>query len=358
MKRSLETLSQLEEESATKAPRTTYVYAFKVLAPDSLAAAILGARGAGIQEMQSITQSKISLADRSDKYHNTNQRLVLIRGDNHQAIYGAMQGILSKLRSLIENPKVEDAKADINELTTKAGEYRLKCVVPKQSAGALIGHKGANISELRETTGCKVRVEEGKVGSGETAEQVISLMGSIDALMACLQQINYLVQDQAGQPFFQEWAHLRVKPLGSADPARQSLAQQFAGNATTVTPRIGLSRAQPGVPVPLSVNDDSMVHRALTAVPKTLVNNRTFAVQASLPVEAMSGLIGKGGNNTKEITAQTGAKVTLRDHDPNTVVTIEGSLNSVLSGYTLLMKLYLELEASGGLTSGKGRVKA
>jgi len=358
MKRSLEEADIMSEgmEGLTKAPRTHYAFAFKLLASDALAAAILGAGGAGIQEIQSMTESKISLANRSDKYHNTNLRLVLIRGNNHHNIDGAFQAILLKLRGIIENPFKEESQiTDFIEMITKHGEYKLKCVVPKQSAGAVIGNKGATVAQLRDMTGCKVRVEEGKIGTGDTQEQIVSLLGSIESLMACLQQINIIVQEQAGAAYFQDWAHLRVKqdapqPRPNLGP---NLGPHLGHQATTVSPHIGAPRV-PIMPQVVNTQDDALVQRTLNSVPKSMVNNRTFAVQASLPIECTSGIIGKQGHNTKEIAALTGAKVTLRDADPNTVVTIEGSLNSVLSGYTLVMKKYLELEA---FASGKGTVK-
>jgi len=102
--------------------------------------------------------------------------------------------------------------------------------------------------------------------------------------------------------------------------------------------------------------DDEMVRRVMRSMPHQLVGSQTFAMQASLPIDAMSGLIGKGGCGTKEINNQTGAKVTLKNEDPNTTVTIEGSLNSTLCAYMLVMKRYLELEFQQR-NKGKGKGK-
>jgi len=352
-----------DSEFIAKVPRTQYAHAFKLLATDALAAAILGARGAGIQEIQALTESKISLADRSDKYHLTNLRLVLIKANSLNSIDGALQAICLKLKSLIDspNPKKNAGEIDFSDILDKKGEFKLKCVMPRGAAAALIGFKGANIAELREATGCKVRVEEEKIGSGAVSEQVISLIGALDSIMACLQRLNAIVQELSTQDFFQSWAHLRQKGAipgagGAPGGIRSNVPQHVGGSGK------GGGAVSVGLqPLGGGAQNDALVQQAMCSMTPTLVNGRTFAVQASLPIDCMSALIGKGGQNTKDITAQTGAKVTLRDADPNTVVTIEGPLNSVLSGYCLVMKKYLELESSGHATggptkgSGKGR---
>jgi len=350
MKRSFEDQAG-GEVAASKVPRVHYTYAFKLLAPDALAAAILGARGTGIQEIQALTESKISIGNRNEKYHNTNMRLVLIRGNGNQIIDAALEAICIKLKGLVDAPK--KGEADFADILAKNGEFRLKCVLPRAAAGALIGAKGANVALIREETGCRVRVEDGKIDAGSSQEQIVSLLGSIESLHACLQRVNVLVQDLANQDYFQDWAHLKQKP---SPGATAPIPQAMTGRPVTVAPRASRGGQAPTNPMLTTTNaPDSIVHRALQSVPAGMMNNRTFAVQASLPVDSMSALIGKAGHHTKLIAEQTGAKVTLRDEDPNTVVTIEGSLNSVLGGYVMVMKKYLEHEQGGGSSKSKGR---
>eukprot|EP00397_Hematodinium_sp_SG-2012_P006861 GEMP01006898.1.p1 GENE.GEMP01006898.1~~GEMP01006898.1.p1 ORF type:complete len:343 (-),score=68.63 GEMP01006898.1:2540-3568(-) len=307
----------------------TFSQAFKFLAPDVLSSAILGVKGAGIQEIQQTTNTKISIGDRNDKYPGTNSRLVLIRGEDAQSIDGALVCVIEKLKSLIEGPIKPDV--DMSEIISKQGaDIRLRVVIPQVIGGALIGPKGAKIADLRTQTGCRVRVEDGKIGVGETAEQMVSLLGSLESLRVCVVHINKLVQASARDPWFTNWAHLNIN----------SKMHAYGGFYD------GTSLRGFGYP------DDDGVLRIMRCMPRHLVDSRTFAMQTSLPVDAMSGLIGKGGCGTKEITTQTGAKVTLREDEPNTTVTIEGSLNSVLCAYMLVMKRYLELEQQ---TTSKGK---
>lgn len=334
MKRSLD--RDGSNEHASKMPRTVYCHAFKILAPEPLSAAILGSRGAGVQEIQLMTDTKISIADRGDKYPKSSSRLVLVRANFPSAIDAALQQIVLKMKSLIDTPG--KTEADYADIMTRNGFYRFKCVLPKDSAGGLIGKRGAHIEELRQLTGCRVRIEEGIVGSGPTGEQVVSLVGSIEAIVSCLAKVNAKVQEAASCGWFQDWAHLKVRSTGSLPTKKSDMPSR-----RTADPKIHAPRS--GAP-PLVVADDEVVHRVMAQMPQDLVGSRVFAVQAALPIDAMSALIGKGGANTRDIAAQTGAKVTLREDEPNTTVTIEGSLNSVVSGYMLVMKKYLEIESA------------
>lgn len=347
-----------DQNTMTKLARTgpTFKCAFKLLAPDPLAAAILGSRGAGIQEIQTQTETKISLADRADKFHGTGLRLVLVRGHAVEAMDASLQKIVLKLQSLVDDPKNPDG--DLSDVLSKSGEYKLKVVMPKAAAGAMIGRAGGNIRNIREETACKVHVEDTKIGFGDLAEQIISLLGTIDSVAQCLTRLNALVQDCSNSDYFQDWAHLRCNASPSVPAGgKGGLGMGMSAGLFSSSPHGGslgwngmpASSGMPGMGYQeRGIGQLSVLNQALSLMPAELVTNRTFAVQASLPIDSMSPLIGRGGTHIKEIWTITGAKVTLRDEDPNTVVTIEGPLQSVLAGYCMVMKKYLELEATGG----------
>jgi len=325
-----------EVENPSKSAAISYAHAFKLLCPEPLCAAILGSGGECIQHIQNETESKISFAGRSDRYETTNQRLCLIRAHSTEAIDAALGAILDQLREIVDAPRKSDA--ELTDIVTKNGDYRVKCVMPKTAAGAMIGTKGSNVSELREATGIHVVwVEEGSIGQGETAEQIVSLVGTMDAIGACLTRINVFVQDVADHAWFRDWSHLRVNGRGIPGPK--------LGHPKLVD-NDPISRQQAA--------DNAMVNRALLSMPVEQIHDRQFSVRASLPVDSMSALIGKAGCTTKDIMHQTGAKVTLKDEDPNTTVSIEGSIQAVLSGYCLIMKKYLEFE-QGKEEKGRGK---
>jgi len=343
---------RMEQEDGVfpKQPRLGFTHAFKFLAPDVLSSAILGVKGQGIQDLQTSTETRISIADRTDKYSNTNSRLVLVRAHTPTAINSALHHVFEKLKSLLDSPK--RAEFDMSELILKQGgvDARFRCVVPKATAGAVIGPKGANVAELRGSTGCRVRVEDGKVGTGDTSEQLVSLLGTVDSLCACACKINMMVQDQSDQGWFSDWAHLSLN-------SKLSAVHQPVTNFYAAAPPIQPTTTFGFPNNPSAFPDEEMLFRVSRAMPRSLVEQRTFAMQASLPIEAMSGLIGKGGSGTKEIYAQTGAKITLKDDDPNTTVTLEGSMYSVVSAYMLMMKRYLELEVQTSAKEAKSKGK-
>jgi len=317
------------ESAEKKVAIQSYAYAFKILCPDVLCSAILGAGGDVIQKIQNETESKISLAGRQDRYETTQSRLCLIRAHTPESIDSALVAICNALKDVIEEAKKPEA--DLAGIMTKNGDYRVKCVMPKSAAGAMIGTKGANVNEIREATGIHVVwVEDGTVNHGDVAEQVVSLVGTMDAISACLVRMSVFVQDVSSEPWFSDWSHLRVNGKGVPAP-------KVVKNVDLVP---ASSRQQHS-------SENAMVNRALLALPQDAMD-RQFCVRTSLPVASMSALIGKGGCTTKDIFQQTGAKVTLKDEDPNTTVTIEGSVQGVLSGYCLIMKKYLEFEQGQG----------
>jgi len=328
-KRGLEAGYEGEEkvESAAKLVTPSYSHSFKILCPDILCSAILGSGGDVIQKIQNDTETKISLAGRMDRYENTTFRLCLIRAHTSEAIDGALIAICEQLKNLIEEST--RSETELADIVTRNGDYRVKCIMPKKAAGSMIGTKGSNVNEIREATGIHVIwVEEGTVNEGDLAEQVVSLVGTMDAISACLVRMSVFVQDLSSEQWFSDWSHLRVNGKGVPLPKMQKTAEFDPS-----------SRQQ--------ASDNAMVNRALLALPQDVIQNRDFCVRASLPVESMSALIGKGGCTTKDIFQQTGAKVTLKDEDPNTTVSIEGSVQAVLSGYCLIMKKYLEFEQGG-----------
>eukprot|EP00397_Hematodinium_sp_SG-2012_P027533 GEMP01028936.1.p1 GENE.GEMP01028936.1~~GEMP01028936.1.p1 ORF type:complete len:370 (+),score=94.40 GEMP01028936.1:334-1443(+) len=351
MKRKQE-MPEEEDEVAMKQPRLTFPHAFKFLAPEALSSAIIGVKGAGVQEIQQNTDSRISVADRNDRYQSTNSRLVLVRAQTPQAIDAAISACLEKVKGLVDYPrKGQDATHDTELVGRGAGEYKLKIVVPKAAAGAVIGTKGANVKELCELTGCRVRVEELKGGGmGDSAEQIVSLLGPLESLIHCAIKVNYFVQECASQPYFQDWAHLNTcKGSGKGGGAAKGGMGMYNGGSVGIRGIIG-----GGVNYSAGLlGDDEMLMRTMRQMPRHLTDAQTFALQASLPIDSMSGLIGKGGSGTKEINQQTGAKVTLRNDEPNCTVLIEGSLNSALSAYMLIMKRYLELDQMDQISKGK-----
>jgi len=341
----------MEEGDGTyvKQPRVFFPHAFKFLAPDSLTGAIIGAKGAGIQEIQDTTETKISVADKDSKYATTNMRIVLIRAHTVESMDQALCMIIDRLPSAKENPTYKAINNGVDEIDLvgkNEGEFKFKCLVPKAAAGGVIGTKGANIKELGDTTQCRIRVEvrsqlakeirtieERKGGSPSEAcvEQVVSLLGTLESLQAAVVRVNFFVQECSNLPYFQNWAHLSSSMPKGWGKGRSGAT--LKGKGWDRTP-IGEG----------DMDDDLLLLRnTLQKMPRHLTDSQTFALQACLPVDKMSGLIGKAGSGTKEINQETGAKVTLRDDAPNCTVMIEGTLAGTLSAYMLVMKRFLEL---------------
>jgi len=357
MKRGFEDASHLEYETeeelqqmaeqmgrAAKAPRMEYQFAFKVLGPDSLVSSVLGTKGAGIQDLQNQTNTKISISSREDKFPGTANRLILVRGHDQNSVDCVLQSIVNQVKELVSSGNIKSDEDKV-EMSSAKGDLKLRIVMPKAATSAMIGPKGATISRIRDSTQCRVRVEDTKIGTGELAEQIVSLLGNVESISACLTQLNQLVQELSTESYFQHWAHVRcnIDAVGGLSKGKgKGKSREGGPTLTTTVGARGMTLGKPSG----GQDTSNPLFNVRRSVPNELVQGRTFAVQASLPVDSMSALIGKGGGHIKEILNQTGAKVTLRDENPNTQVTIEGPLDSVLGGYCMVMKKYLEIESS------------
>merc|ERR1712228_1061637 len=92
-----------------------------------------------------------------------------------------------------------------------------------------------------------------------------------------------------------------------------------------------------------------MVDTARNLPGYVLEDERGFALNCIVPNQLVGGLIGRGGSGTKEIQGITGTKIAIREipDDPELrTVNIVGPLGSACAAYMLLMKRYLDVEAS------------
>jgi len=101
--------------------------------------------------------------------------------------------------------------------------------------------------------------------------------------------------------------------------------------------------------------------RALPAAVKQ--DPRGFAMSCIVPDLMVGALIGRGGSNTKEIQAKTGAKIKIEDipEDPeNKTMKISGPIMAICAAYMEMMSSYISAEASvanKASNQGKGASK-
>jgi len=350
-----------EEIPGGKRPRVVYPHAFKFLAPPGLSTAILGHKGAEIQNLQSSTNTKMAISDRNETYHSSGSRLVVVKAFEAEALDSVTRAVVAKQREL-------EAEAGLD----MTAEMRFIVVVPRLVAGAVIGKGGSTIKELRNVTGCRIRVEDEKFGSS-VQEQFVSLQGQPESIVACAARISAMVQEFSTSEWFQDWlplaqsrgegrlarhpssthpgtltAHVRRPDAGSSTvprtyssaPILRATNNQMSGTGAGLGVGLGVGATNVG-PLPHETNT---VLQTIHSLPAGILDAGPVTISASVPMELKGPLIGKGGLGTKNISQQSGAKVALIDGAENCcVVQLTGTVAAVTSGYLLLMKRYADV---------------
>merc|ERR1719316_55895 len=94
---------------------------------------------------------------------------------------------------------------------------------------------------------------------------------------------------------------------------------------------------------------DLMLRVAQSLPAYVMEDSRGFALSCVVPNRLVGGLIGRGGQGTKEVQTQTGTKIGIRDipgDTENRSMNITGPLPNTCAAYMLMMKRYLDAESS------------
>lgn len=310
----------------------------KFLTPEALASAIIGKGGSVIAEMRQRTQAKISLTEHNELFPGTDCRILTAQGNSQES--------LGELSNLIIAKVNDCAQAVPGDSCGSPGDLKLNILVPKVAVGGIIGKGGANVKQLRETSGGKISISE-PMGAGVGAEQVVALSGSQQALEYVMAEVNKQVQALGTEPWFQSWATSSAAgggmgglSLGSAYSSGGKGGGKSSGGGGYGG---GLShgRGSPGV--------DLMVQVAQGLPSYVMEDSRGFALSCVVPNRLVGGIIGRGGAGTKEVQTLTGTKIGIREipGDPdNRSMNIAGPLANACAAYMMMMKRYLDSEAT------------
>jgi len=293
----------------------------KFLAPEALAAAIIGKGGAVIASIRQSCQAKIALSDHGEVYPQTDCRVLTAQAGSEESLNEVSKQIVSKVEELV--------RSGASEAVGQEGELKLRMAVPRAAVGGIIGKGGASIKQIRETSGAKISISGDPSGSGPSAEQLVSVIGPAQALEYVIGEVNKQVQTLRAEPWFPAWV--------AAGSTVQAAFSQGGGGG------LGMG----GAPGALPAGMDVMVRVAQGLPPYVMEDSRGFAMSCVVPNHLVGGLIGRGGAGTKEVQVLTGTKISIREipDDPdNRSLNIAGPLPSTCAAYMLMMKRYLDAE--------------
>jgi len=306
---------------------------FKYLTPETLASAIIGKGGAVISQIRTSCGVKIGLTDHGDLYPQTDCRILTAQGNTEEDLNKVSKEIASKLAELVKSSGPSEATGSDDDL-------KLKVLLPRAAAGGVIGKGGASIKQLRETSGAKISISDA-AGTVPAADQVVSISGSSEALTTVMAELNRQIQMLSTEHWFPQWASATTMTSagwmtsygGSAFPAMMSPPPIAAVRGTSYS---GMA---------------TMVQVAQSLPPYVMEDSRGFALSCVVPNRLVGGLIGRGGQGTKEVQKITGTKIGFREipDDPdNRSLNIAGPLANTCTAYMLMMKRYLDAEAQSG----------
>uniref|UniRef100_A0A7S2PK00 K Homology domain-containing protein n=1 Tax=Zooxanthella nutricula TaxID=1333877 RepID=A0A7S2PK00_9DINO len=302
---------------------TTLPCALKLLAPEALAAAIIGKQGSVIAAIRTNCQARLALTEYGEVYPSTECRVLTAQASTEEQLNNVVGQILEKLEELV-------SQSNVAETCGVSGELKLKALVPRAAVGGVIGKSGESVKALRESSGAKISIGE-PAASGPSADQTVSVTGDAEALEKVLAEVNKQIQALNGESWFSAWV---------MNPGVQQAGNSAFGANQSYLGSGGWAAQSPGV--------DLMIRTALNLPPYVMEDSRGFALSCHVPNSLVGGLIGRGGSGTKEIQSMTGTKIGIReipDDNDNRSLNITGPLANSCAAYMLMMKRYLDAEA-------------
>lgn len=305
----------------------------KFLAPEAMAAAIIGKGGSVIAEMRKSCQANIALTEKGKVYPQTDCRVLTAQANAEESLNEVSKQIINKIAEMVKGNVASDAVGH-------EGELKLRTLVPRAAVGGIIGKEGKRIKQIRETSGAKISISD-PAGSGPGADQLVLVAGPTQALEYVLTEVNKQIQMLNGEPWFSTWS----SSTGVVQAAMFGIASG------------GQQPALRGTPPNLNSSGiDIMMRVAQSLPPYVMEDSRGFALSCVVPNRLVGGLIGRGGAGTREVQNATGTKIGIRERpdDPdNRSLNIAGPLSNTCAAYMLMMKRYLDAEAQSSQGSGQ-----
>lgn len=311
-------------------------YALKFLAPEVLAAAVIGKGGAVIAAMRQSCQAKIGLTGKNEVYPSTDCRVLTAQAATEESLNEVSKQIVATLVEVVKSSAATEAVGT-------EGDLKLKILVPRAAVGGVIGKGGAAIKQLREGTSAKISIAEPS-GSGPGAEQLFSVAGTAEAMEKVLTEVNHQIQMLSAEQWFSTWS-TSTSTGGTLSVNYGGYGGGYGGYGSA--PLAARGYGSPGIDIMIRVAQDLPSY--------VMEDSRGFALNCVVPNRLVGGLIGRGGAGTKEIQTTTGTKIGIREipDDPdNRSLNITGPLANTCAAYMLMMKRYLDAEATADKGGG------
>jgi len=335
---------------------------YKFLAPTHLVASIMGPKGKIIQGIQAETNTLIQFSDRGFNYANTRSRLATVIGSRIEDLSTTLGKVIEHLNECMQNVKSEGDLSEINP-SQMPDNFVFIMIIPKIMRGIVIGPGGAQVAELREISGCKIRLDEGM----SPAESMLKIEGGSEGISKVCQWVIDQIQNVCDDESYRIWTkgHGSISTRDSGNKFNKSSRpgqvmqnnlrnnimkvqtdDPLSGYSGFTTPpsnggRVNTSRIQTSSNIAIP-NLNSIIAKVGAEVNN---ENKTFTLQVPIPLDFKGALIGKGGCGVKDILHESHcATLNIQDIQgtEECSVTIEGSVMACSAAYMLVMRRFVQ----------------
>jgi len=184
-------------------------FAFKVLCPDPLVAAILGNNGQSVAQIQDSSGCHCNFSRRNEYFPNSNLRILVVSGQTPGDIMTCLDLVLDQVVNCCEEERQAlEAQAMLGledgDFIDVAGDIRLCIAVTEFAAKG--GREGPDsITKLQEEHGVRLLIQDTVL----QGHQLVVLAGSREQLMAALEFFNDVVQAGVDEEGFASWAQVQ-----------------------------------------------------------------------------------------------------------------------------------------------------
>lgn len=334
----------------------TYV-SFRMYCPVKEASFVIGKRGDMINHLREKANARIQV---SENIKDVQERIILVKGpaENVAKAFGLIT------RAILEEP--EDEPASI-----MSRQYNLKVLIPHPMVGYIIGKGGSKFREIEENSAAKLKAAEQPLPN--STDRVLSVLGVGDAIHIAIYYIsqviiehkdilkkhkivyytpgnNQLMNNTMGLIPNNTYGNTGIignDPIQGGAPFQHNYQRQFQPSAP--------SHNQITTPVPTQLYTDehgnTMIGDVITSVPVPAgTGTDKFSEDVFVANTNIGSVIGKGGNNIKQIRESSGCSYVKIEPDQHQTImlgrgrgltsirklTLTGSINLIQTAIYLI----------------------
>ncbi len=157
----------------------------KMLIPSALAGSIIGRGGERISQLQKDTECRVKMSKANEFYPNTNERICLVIG-SIKAVQKAHEIILERMQEKTESARPHELDYAESRLS------QIKLLIPKNTAGLIIGRSGAIIKQIKDESGAFVQISSKDT---DQPERVLTIDGEISKRLKAFEIIVQKIAD-------------------------------------------------------------------------------------------------------------------------------------------------------------------